>query len=64
MNYHSIISLFQAVKLSFIVRIGYFRIYPEDRSLVFSGSDWLIILRKIPSRGFGRYDVKFVTYDI
>ena len=40
-DYHSIISLFQAVKLPFIVRIGYFRIFPETQSFAIHRSDWL-----------------------
>ena len=43
MDYHSIISLLQAVKLSFIERIGYFRIFPETQSFAIRRSDWLTI---------------------
>ena len=43
-DYHSIIPLFQAVKLSFNVWIGYFRIFPEDRSFAICRSDWLTFL--------------------
>ena len=42
-DYHSIISLFQAVKLSFIVRIDCFRVFPKDPSFAIRRSDWLTI---------------------